>query len=134
MMKNPKFISKKQQRGVALLEVLVSLLLFSLGILGLIGLQARAVTLSIDAEDRNRAALLANELATLMWTKGTVNLADADKNAWVDRVAAQARGGLSNGVGTITPNGNVADIRIEWYLPSRSSSEKSVYETRVVLP
>ena len=56
--------ARASQSGVALIEVLISILLFSLGILGLIGLQARAISFSVDAEDRNRAALFANEIAT----------------------------------------------------------------------
>ena len=53
------------QQGFALLEVLVSILIFSFGVLGLDRLQARAITLSTDAEDRNRAALLASDIASL---------------------------------------------------------------------
>ena len=54
---------------MTLIEVLVSLLIFSFGFLGLIGMQARAVQLSTDAEDRSRAALLANDIVTTMWTQ-----------------------------------------------------------------
>ena len=71
-MKRTRTSSRRGQTGVALLEVLVSVLLFSLGVLGLIGLQARAINLSIDAEDRNRAALIANDIAAAMWTTRTV--------------------------------------------------------------
>lgn len=42
-----------------MIEVLVSLLIFSFGLLGMAGMLARSLTISIDAEDRNRAALLA---------------------------------------------------------------------------
>ena len=52
--------------GFALLEVLVALLLFSFGILGLLGLQARAVSSESDAQDRNRAALIADRCASQM--------------------------------------------------------------------
>jgi type IV pilus assembly protein PilV len=52
---------------MALIEALVSILIFSFGVLGLIGLQASAINFSVDAEDRNRAALFANEIASSMW-------------------------------------------------------------------
>ena len=42
----------------------------SVGLLGLIGLQARAVNFSVNAEDRNRAALFANDVASGMWLAG----------------------------------------------------------------
>ena len=47
------------QRGVTLIEVLVSVLIMSFGILGIVALQARAIQFSLDADDRNRAALFA---------------------------------------------------------------------------
>ncbi|NDV12417.1 type IV pilus modification protein PilV [Crenobacter caeni] len=51
-----------RQRGVSLIEALVAILLFSLGVLGLIALQGRAVTLSADAKYRADAAFLADSL------------------------------------------------------------------------
>ena len=59
----------RRVRGMTLVEVLVSLLIFSFGLLGLMGLQARALRFSIGAEDTNRAALLANEVAAQMLTR-----------------------------------------------------------------
>jgi type IV pilus assembly protein PilV len=43
-----------------LLEALIAILIFSFGILGLVGLQANAINLSTDAKYRADAALLAN--------------------------------------------------------------------------
>lgn len=128
-----------RQRGMALLEVLVAVLLFSLGILGLLGLQARAVTYSIDAEDRNRAALLANDVASIMWLTQSVNLDEAVLEAWQARVADAPVGGLVNGAGTVTPIAGTtsADILIEWQAPARgtsTTSPKSRLTTRVILP
>jgi len=52
----------KNQSGVMLLEALIAILIFSIGILGLVGLQANAINLSTDAKYRADAALLANQL------------------------------------------------------------------------
>lgn len=57
---------KNKQSGVMLLEALISILIFSLGILGIIGLQASAVAASRDAKYRIDAGLLANELVGQM--------------------------------------------------------------------
>ena len=84
----------RAQRGVTLLEVLVSILIFSFGILGLVGLQARATQYSVDAEDRNRAALLADDLAAQMRMARRV---DIDTTAWEQRVGAADQVGLPNG-------------------------------------
>ena len=127
------------QKGIALLEVLISLLIFSLGILGLIGLQTRAISLSVDAEDRNRAALLANEVASTMWLQGSVTLSAEKLAAWQASVADLTKNGVPNGVGTVTAvtgTTNSADVKITWHPPSRSSdaADESNFTTRVVLP
>ena len=57
----------KQQRGVALLEALLGILIFSIGILGLIAMQAMAVKQMADAKYRSDASFLANQLIGKMW-------------------------------------------------------------------
>jgi type IV pilus assembly protein PilV len=59
---------RKQQSGVMLLEALIAILIFSLGVLGIVGLQASAVNASRDAKYRTDAGLLANELIGQMWS------------------------------------------------------------------
>lgn len=131
----------RPQRGMALLEVLVSVLLFSLGVLGLIGLQARAMTFSIEAEDRNRAALLANEIASAMWLANTTAVdtsaagaTGAGTPSWNARVLAELPGGTV----TVAPTGavpNSAEVTIFWRPPQRGATESasSQLSTRVTL-
>ena len=57
-----------RQRGVMLIEALIAILIFSIGILGIIGLQASAVQQSTDAKNRAEAAYLADQLMGAMWT------------------------------------------------------------------
>jgi type IV pilus assembly protein PilV len=57
-----------RQSGMMLIEALIAILIFSVGILGLVGLQATAVKVSGDAKYRSEAALLANEVIGKMWT------------------------------------------------------------------
>lgn len=56
-----------QQRGGFLLEALVGILIFSFGILGLVGLQANAIRHVNDAQYRGEAIFLANALVSQMW-------------------------------------------------------------------
>jgi type IV pilus assembly protein PilV len=135
---------RRSDRGFTLLEVLVSILVFSIGVLGLVGLQARATQISIAAEDTNRAALLASEMAALMWNRGTVVIAttDAARVAWEARVAAPVDGGLPGGAGTITtlpvgaPTPREAEITITWNplgaVPGAPAQNR--YTTTVVIP
>lgn len=126
------------EAGIALLEVLIAILVFSFGVLGLVGLQARAINVSVDAADRNRAALLANEIASTMWLNNSVTVASATLDTWKARVAEPASGGLPNGIGSVTGVSGVAnsaEIKITWKAPSRSSSDaSSQLTTRVTLP
>ena len=135
-MKRPPVLPRGPQHGVALLEVLVAMLIFSIGLLGLLGLQARAISLSTDAEDRNRAALLANEIASTMWTTRSVSgIATGAGSAWQTRVADVSKDGLPDAQLTVTPDAtnNSADILITWRPASRADTNRSQLRTRVVL-
>ncbi|MDR2164440.1 MAG: hypothetical protein LBO79_02175 [Zoogloeaceae bacterium] len=58
------------QTGVMLLEALIAILIFSLGILTVIGLQASSIKMAADAQLRTRASLLADHLIGQMWVSG----------------------------------------------------------------
>ncbi len=55
------------ERGGFLLEALVGILIFTLGVLGLVGLQARSIGYMSDAQYRAEAAYLANSYLSKMW-------------------------------------------------------------------
>ena len=100
---------RRAQAGVALLEVLVSVLLFSLGLLGLIGLQARAISLS-----------------------KSLTVPPATLTAWQARVADPTGGGLPAGSGSVEMDGTAAaNVVIKWRAPS--NDRDSQLTTRVVL-
>lgn len=104
---------RKQQSGVMLLEALIAILIFSLGVLGIIGMQASTIKGSRDAKYRADAGLLANELIGDMWVgnrdgntlqtnfqgDGPSNPAITDGasyTAWATRVAAALPGATTN--------------------------------------
>jgi type IV pilus assembly protein PilV len=64
-----------KQSGVMLLEALLALLIFSMGILAIVGMQATAVQDMGEAKYRTDAAFLANQIIADMWSNST-NLAD----------------------------------------------------------
>lgn len=57
----------KGQAGIALLEAMIAILVFSIGILGVVGLQARSVQGLGEAGFRSQAVQHANELIAEMW-------------------------------------------------------------------
>lgn len=122
------------RRGLSLIEVMVVIVLFSFGLLGLVGLQAKSTQLAANAEDSNRAALLAGELASAMWNSRSVNLDAAVVTAWQTRVADSAGRGLPNGEGEVVVTGNVARITVRWTPPAQSGEPANRYITEVLIP
>lgn len=60
------FITGKQS-GVMLLEALIGILIFSMGILAIVGLQAASVKNQADAKYRADASYFANQIIGQMW-------------------------------------------------------------------
>jgi type IV pilus assembly protein PilV len=128
---------RRPHQGMALVECLISMLIFSIGVVGLMGLEAKSIHLSQDAEDRNRAALLASEIASNMWLNSTINPVTPAYATLLASVSNPAAGGLPNGVATVTPvagTTNAADIVITWQPPSDAGGALSTLNTRVILP
>lgn len=59
--------TKITQHGSMMLEALISILIFSIGILAIIGLQAASIKMSSDAKYRSDASFLASQLVAQMW-------------------------------------------------------------------
>lgn len=129
------------ERGFALIEVLVSLVIFSLGVVGLMGMQTRALQASTDAQDRSMAAMLANSVTSEMWAIKSTSLGNSAVEAWKEQVS----GALPRGKGEITENisGTDATISVKWL--SNTRKEKSTSDstdgedmnqfiTKVVIP
>jgi type IV pilus assembly protein PilV len=123
---------------MALIEVLISILLFAFGLLGLMGLEATAINLSVDAEDRSRAALFASEVASSMWANNSVTPTAAQYATWQTNIANTAtQTGLPSGTLTITPTAgttNSADITITWIPLTDKTSITRRLTTRTILP
>lgn len=134
----------KPQRGVMLLEALIGILIFSIGILALMGLQAISVKNTIDAKYRTEASFLADEIIGLMWVdRGAANAnidnystagggtppcaAVANCQAWRTRVAQILPGITLNGTNspsiTVVNNAGVRQVTIviSWKLPDAAA-------------
>ena len=125
------------QHGMALLECMMALLIFSVGLLGLLGLEARVMNISTDSENRNRAAMLASEVASQMWLNNTVLSTAPSIAAIAANASDQTQGGLPGGVVNVTAvplTTNAADITITWQEVSDAPLSPSTLTTRVILP
>jgi|GEM_PF-191232 len=59
--------SMQASKGVFLLEALIAILIFSLGLLGLVAMSAVAISAQSDAQYRAEAAKFANEILSEIW-------------------------------------------------------------------
>jgi len=123
------------QRGFTLIEVMVALLVFSAGVLGMVALQAKASAYSVDAEDRTRAALMAEDLVSLMWTQHSAELPDGVMADWKARLEDAKVSGLPGAPDCETSTvAGVTTITITWAEPSRVKKDgRSRYVTQVVI-
>jgi type IV pilus assembly protein PilV len=123
---------------MALIEALISILLFAFGLLGLIGLESTAINLSVDSEDRSRAALFANEIASYMWTTNSVTVPTAQLTAWNTACRNLAtETGLPQCIVTAPVTAgttNSADITITWIPVTDKNQNTRQLTTRVILP
>ena len=66
-----------RMQGVMLIEALIAILIFSIGILAIVGMQGVAIKTVTQSKYRSEAAFLANEVLSQMWAD-TGNLASYD--------------------------------------------------------
>lgn len=117
-------------RGMTLIELMVAMLIMTIGMVGLVGIMARASQASSGADENQRAATLAADLANDMWLYNNRN--PPTIAAWTQRVA---NSGLVGAVGAVTdaPTATLANtkrITIRWKTPSGADR---VYYTDVRL-
>ncbi|MDE3209960.1 MAG: hypothetical protein KGM46_04405 [Pseudomonadota bacterium] len=61
-------------RGIVLIDALIAVVIFSIGIVGMVSLLGTASKLSGDAQYRTNAAMFADQVVSLMWTDATTSL------------------------------------------------------------
>lgn len=124
------------QRGSMLLEALVAILIFSVGILAVVGMQATAVKAAADSKYRSEASLLANELLGQMWItnrnaatlktnfEGSDGSGGTYYNNWYANVAATMPGvSTTANAPSVTVDGStgLVTVVVFWKLPSEPS-------------
>lgn len=116
----------RRGRGFMLIEALVALLIFSFGVLGIIGLQASMTKAQTQSKFRADASLLAQQAIGAMWSDSS-NLASyasascagyARCNQWQTRVAAALPGGTAAVDLSATPE---VAITITWTPPNEQT-------------
>lgn len=128
-MNRPRSLSAQQ--GVLLLEVLIALLIFAIGILAVIGLQAQAIKQVGEARARTEASNVANQIIGQLWadidnlpaTAGTHN----NNSTQIGRLASQLPGGSA----VIALNGSLVTLTLTWRMPSNTATNRLVMQAAV---
>ena len=106
--------SLSSQKGAVLLEALIAILIFSMGILAVAGLQATMVKNTSDAKYRSDAAFIAQQRLGMMWSdpENLANFVETDTD-----ISAL----LPSGKRTVTlpAAGGEVQIMVTWQLPGQ---------------
>lgn len=115
------------QEGVMLLEALVAILIFSVGVIAVMGMQAVSIEQVSQTKYRLDASYLANQITAKMWTD-VPNLAtyatpgSAGRVAWDTTVANT----LPSGTATIVVNNSLVTVTINWKMPNEAVTRRYV--------
>ena len=115
-----------------LLEALVAILIFSIGVVAVMGMQAVSIEQVTQSKYRMDASYLANQIIGKMWTD-IPNLAtyasagSAGRTAWDTTVAST----LPSGTGTIAVNGTLVTVTINWRMPNESVTRKYLTQVNI---
>jgi type IV pilus assembly protein PilV len=108
--------SKSAQKGVVLLEALIAILIFSMGILAIAGLQAAMIKNTSDAKYRSDAAFIAQQRIGLMWAD-PANLAFYVETAPGTDISSLLPSGKR--IVTLAAAGGEVKVVVEWQLPGQ---------------
>ena len=122
----------KSERGVVLLEVLIGMLIFSIGILAMLAMQVTGMRATVDAKYRSEAAFLANEIIGTMWgdagnlgnyaTASCSSTAACD--AWLTRVEQTLPQATGAAEPTIDVTGRQVTVTVRWKRPGETTTSQ----------
>ena len=128
------------QRGMTLIDVLVATILFAIGILGMVAMQATMMHTTLSSEDRATAALLADELIADCQIGYAVALTCSMPTAGQTKITHRLPGtSATTNVPVLAQSAaGVWTITISWQEPSRTTSAGTAiidsYFTEFTLP
>jgi type IV pilus assembly protein PilV len=112
------------QRGTTMVEVLVSVMLFSLGVVALLRVLGTAVQDTGALQYRATAATLADSYIGRMW----VDRSNLGSFAGTDVTVPE----LPNGKRTVTVAGNVVNVTISWQAPGAATASSHQVTATIV--
>lgn len=118
-------ISTDKQKGIVLLEGLIAILIFSLGILSIVGLQAVNLKQTTDAKYRVDASYIANQTLGMMWAN-PANMVSSQ-----GQVAGLPNGSRTVVVAPVAADVNLVTVTITWQLPGEPTGHSHVVTAQI---
>ena len=114
---------KSAQQGVVLLEALIAILLFSMGVLAVVGLQAAMIKNTADSKYRADASYIAQQRLGLMWSDPGNLAAYLENNTDISTL-------LPAGTRTVTqPVAGQFTVTVTWKQPGGDQSQHNFTTT-----
>lgn len=117
---------QKGQGGIVLIEVLIATVIFAIGILAVIGLQASAIASVADSKFRMDASAIANRTLGAIWAKQTGLTAGttvAPVSELPNGTAATTLTPVLDPLDVTKTVGYAATVLIQWQPPNTKSSD-----------
>lgn len=112
-----------------MLEALIGILIFSMGILALVAMQSVAISQTTDARYRSEAAFLTDRLIGDIWANRGNNISTLTTN-WIAEINGSSPPLLPNATGanapTVVTAGNQITITVFWQAPGASARSNHV--------
>jgi len=126
-----KPLSKKntlvnKQLGFSMIELLVAMLIFSIGLLGIASMQVTGMRMTRDAELMGRASLYVSSMAEKIRANPSA-LVDTDE--WNQTIQAA----LPNGIGNVTTVNQMHTISVSWIESQDSTLENNWRSYKLVI-
>jgi type IV pilus assembly protein PilV len=131
------------EQGVMLIEAMVGMLIFAIGILAMVGLQGAAMRATTEAKFRSDASFMAGQIISSMWSAAATDLPNFDTSssgassntvltAWksdVDRILPNATGANAPTISVTSSDGgfNIV-VTVFWARPGDEVSASGMQQ------
>lgn len=121
------------QSGVILLEALLAILVFSVGVLTMVAFQAIAIKNNMQSKYRTDASFVANQIIGEMWVADPTQLStlagtyNDTSTTWGTRITKT----LPSGSGNVAVASDIVTVTVSWQAPGEVSSHNIAQTVRI---
>jgi type IV pilus assembly protein PilV len=126
MHKQMTFTRKPAQQGVVLLEAMIAVLIFSMGVLAIVGLQAAMIKNTADSKFRAEAGFIAQQQLGNIWANGADPVSLANFVAPNPDISALLPGGTLT---VVQPSVGQFVVTVKWTQPGAGETQHTFTTT-----